>query len=111
MYFPILINWTSPFPIFGVLGGIFHFSSKKTLLLANSGEPDQTSRFAASDLVFHCLPMSQKMDTRVIWVNFWHTVKTGMVPMGMVVTPIFEFGHFPHTVQSLFNTPHYNTDL
>ena len=23
MYFPILINWTRPFPISGVLGGIF----------------------------------------------------------------------------------------
>ena len=27
MYFPILINWTSPFPIVGLLGGIFHFYS------------------------------------------------------------------------------------
>ena len=27
MYFPILINWTSPFPISGLLGGIFHFYS------------------------------------------------------------------------------------
>ena len=28
MYFPIFINWTSPFPILGLLGGIFHFHSK-----------------------------------------------------------------------------------
>ena len=27
IYFPILINWTSPFPILGLLGGIFHFYS------------------------------------------------------------------------------------
>ena len=27
MYFPILINWTSPFPILGLLGGIFYFYS------------------------------------------------------------------------------------
>ena len=27
MYFPILINWTSPFPILWLLGGIFHFYS------------------------------------------------------------------------------------
>ena len=26
-YFPILINWMSPFPILGVLAGIFHFYS------------------------------------------------------------------------------------
>ena len=25
--FPILINWTSPFLILGLLGGIFHFYS------------------------------------------------------------------------------------
>ena len=59
MYFPILINWTSPFPILGLLGGIFHFYSnfKRNFLIANSGEPDQTPRFAASDLVLHCLPL------------------------------------------------------
>ena len=27
MYFPIRINWKSPFPILGLLGGIFHFYS------------------------------------------------------------------------------------
>ena len=62
MYFPILINWTSPFLILGLLGGIFHFLFKflKTFLLAISGEPDQTPRFATSDLVLHCLSMSKK---------------------------------------------------
>ena len=27
MYFPIIINWTSPYPILGLFGGIFHFYS------------------------------------------------------------------------------------
>ena len=36
---------------------------------ANSGEPDQTPCYAASDLVLHCLPMSHKKDARLIWVN------------------------------------------
>ena len=49
----ILINLTSPFPILGLLGGIFHFYSnlKKTQqhLYANGGEPDQTLRFALFD--------------------------------------------------------------
>ena len=27
MGFPFLINWTSPFPILGLVGGIFHFYS------------------------------------------------------------------------------------
>ena len=37
--------------------------------ILNSGEPDQTSRFAASDLVLHCLPMSHNQDARLIWVK------------------------------------------
>ena len=39
--------------------------------IANSGDPDQTSRFSASDLGLHCLPMSHKKDARLtcIWVK------------------------------------------
>ena len=61
-HFPILINWTPPFPIFGLLGGSFHFylNFLKKRLYANSGEPDQKPRFAASVLVMHCLPISHK---------------------------------------------------
>ena len=40
------------------------------ILQANSGKPDQKPRFAASDLVLHCLPMSHKKDTRLIWVKY-----------------------------------------
>ena len=32
------------------------------ILISNSGEPDQTPRFVASDLVLHCLPSSHKKD-------------------------------------------------
>ena len=39
------------------------------ILLANSEEPDQTPCSATSCLVHHCLPMSQKKDARLIWVN------------------------------------------
>ena len=35
----------------------------------NSEDPDQTPHSAASDLGLHCLPMSQKWDDRLIWVN------------------------------------------
>ena len=38
-------------------------------MLANSGDPDQTPRCAASDLGLHCLPLSHKKDARVIWVE------------------------------------------
>ena len=39
-------------------------------MLANSEGPDQTPRSEASDLGLHCLPMSQKWDARLIWVEF-----------------------------------------
>ena len=47
----------------------------KNILQANSGEPDQTPRFAASDLVLHCLPMSHKENARLKWVNVACTFK------------------------------------
>ena len=40
-------------------------------MLANSEDPDQTPRSAASDLGLHCLPMSPKWDARLIWDNFY----------------------------------------
>ena len=36
---------------------------------ANSVNPDQTPRFAASDLVLHCLLMSHLWDARHKWVK------------------------------------------
>ena len=57
MYFPILINWLSPFPILELFGGIFLFYSN---VKANRGEPDQMPHIAASDMALHCLPMSHK---------------------------------------------------
>ena len=38
-------------------------------MLANSEDPDQTPLSAASDLGMHCLPMSQKWDDWLVWVN------------------------------------------
>ena len=63
LYFPILINWTSQFPILGLLGGsFFHFHSnlKRNFCNASSGDPDQTLRSAVSGLVLHYLPTSYK---------------------------------------------------
>ena len=37
--------------------------------IANSGDPEQTPPFAASDLGLHCLPISQKKDARLILVK------------------------------------------
>ena len=39
------------------------------VLNANSMEPDQTPRSAASDLGLHCLPMSHLWDVRHKWVK------------------------------------------
>ena len=36
---------------------------------ANSGDPDRTPHFVASDQGLHCLPMSHKKDARHIWVK------------------------------------------
>ena len=47
---------------------IFHFSIQ--FLQANRISPDGTPRFAASHLGLFCLPMSHKMDDRLIWVKF-----------------------------------------
>ena len=54
-----------------VIGWYFSFLFKflKKLLFTNSGGPDQTPRFAASDLTLYCLPMSHKKDARLIWVK------------------------------------------
>ena len=41
----------------------------KETSVTNSGESDQLQRFAGSNLVLHCLPMSHKKDARLIWVK------------------------------------------
>ena len=47
----------------------FLFYYEKIFLLANSEDPYQMLRSAASDLGLHCLPMSQKRYARLIWVK------------------------------------------
>ena len=41
---------------------------------ANSGEPDQTPRSAASDLGLHCLPITLLWVSRLQWVNSVETL-------------------------------------
>ena len=38
-------------------------------LFANSGDPDQTPRSAASDLGLHCLPITLLRVSRLQWVK------------------------------------------
>ena len=49
--------------------GYLLFYFELIFLLANSEDPDQTPRSAASDLGLHYLNMCQKWDARFIWVN------------------------------------------
>ena len=49
----------------------FLFKNYKKHLFANSGQSDLTPRFAASDLVIYCLPMSHKKDASFKWVKVW----------------------------------------
>ena len=59
---------------FGVVGWYFLFICIQILkknMFANSGEPDQTPQNAASDLGLHCLPLSDKKDSRHIWVKYY----------------------------------------
>ena len=65
MYFPIIVNWTSPFPILGLFGGIFHF---KRNVCKQTVENLNAALNAASDQVLHCLLMSHKKDAWRVWV-------------------------------------------
>ena len=44
------------------------------MFIANSGAPDQTPRYAASDLGLRMLPMSHKKDARLKWVKMFFSV-------------------------------------
>ena len=54
------MNWKGPISIVGTSGcETYIFLKKKmTKLFANSGDPDQTPRSAASDLGLHCLQIT-----------------------------------------------------
>ena len=62
--FSILINWTSPFQILGLLGGIFHFYTNFTRNFCKQTVENLIRRFVESGLVLQCLPMSHKKDGR-----------------------------------------------
>ena len=66
MEFPTTINWSSPFPILGVLGGIFFLNLNFNRKFCK--------RYAVSDQVLHCLLMSHKKDARLIWVKLYITL-------------------------------------
>ena len=75
MEFPIVVNLTSLFPFLGCCVVFFLCIQILKETTANSGEPDQTPPFAASDLGLHCWAMSHKKDARLIWVNVSNACK------------------------------------
>ena len=53
------IYWKGPISILDISGyEIYIFREKIAKLFANSGDPDQTPRSAASDLGLHCLQIT-----------------------------------------------------
>ena len=73
MDFPILFIWTIPLSFLGppgvILNFYFIFEEKYKIINANRMAPDGTPRFAASHLGILSLPMSNKKETRLIWVK------------------------------------------
>ena len=69
LFYPSL--WTGPFPIKGVSGLFLELLLilKIPVLNANSLDPDQTLRPAASDIDLHYLPMPLLGDDRHKWVK------------------------------------------
>ena len=69
--------WIGPFPVEGVSGFFLRvlllFYTDVHVFNANSVDPDQTSRTAASDQGLHCLLISSLRDTTQKWVkaNIW----------------------------------------
>ena len=77
MYFRIFIDETRPFPILGLLGGIFlifYSLFKRDFCMQTVENLIRRRVFAASDLVLHYLPMSHKKDSRLIWVKELSTI-------------------------------------
>ena len=66
-----IIYWKSLISILGMSGyETYLFLEKKVAkLFANSGDPDQTPRYAASGLGLHCLPVTLLRVSRIQWVN------------------------------------------
>ena len=66
MELPTVMKWTSPFPILGLLGGIFHFYSN---FKRNFCKQTVKNLIRRRHLVLHCLPVSHKKDARLIWAK------------------------------------------
>ena len=65
--------WTGPF----LLEGMFLLCpclTENPVFNANSEDPDQTPRSAASDMGLHCLSVSLLWDARLKWVKIYYHI-------------------------------------
>ena len=72
MYLPILTIWMSSLSFLRISGVdfvLFLFQFFMKIMSANRIGRDGTPHVAASHLDLFCLPMSHKMDARLIWVK------------------------------------------
>ena len=64
-----LYDWISPFLVLGysgVFSSLFIFHGN---FVSKQCDPDQTPRFAASELGLNCLHMSEKFVTENVWIE------------------------------------------
>ena len=61
-------------------------------LFANSGDPDQTPRSAASDLGLHCLPSTLLHVSRLQWVKSAGRVANSVDPDHMLGSAVPDLG-------------------
>ena len=79
MEFPTPIIRTSPFPVLGVSGGIFHFYSNFNRLFCKQ---IVETLIRHRDLGLNCLSASHKKDARFIWVKTNLKVSTALSLVG-----------------------------
>ena len=59
LYYPVIMNGTSPFPILGVLVSYSFFSNFDRTSVVKREESGQRTRCEVSDLGLHCVLVSQ----------------------------------------------------
>ena len=63
------VYWKSPISILGTSSYEIYTFLQMAKQFANSGDPDQMPRSAASDLGLHCLPVTLLQVSRLQWVK------------------------------------------
>ena len=71
MEFPTLINWTSPFPFYGLLSGIFYFYSNFNRTFCAQTVEALIRHCILQCLIWVCTVFNSHIkDARLTWVNW-----------------------------------------